>query len=142
MCIETAAIVAGDWTKAVTSPLGLAGFALFLVFGYLAKVTSSGGKRWLAPVAVFFAFAALVGGLAIAYRQVPGPLPTPAQASKPALAQQAPLTQSQTNQVQQTSTGAGSPTVQGVQGDVTITVDQSAGKTRPPTPPAQKPGSK
>jgi len=32
-------------------------------------------------------------------------------------------------QVQQTSTGAGSPNVQGVQGDVTITVDQSTGKT-------------
>jgi TIR domain/IPT/TIG domain len=33
-------------------------------------------------------------------------------------------------QVQQTSSGAGSPNVQGVQGDVTITVDQSTGKTR------------
>jgi hypothetical protein len=46
----------------------------------------------------------------------------------------------QTNSnVQQTSTGEGSPNVQGVQGDVAITVDQSSGKTEAQKPPASKP---
>jgi hypothetical protein len=41
--------------------------------------------------------------------------------------------------VQQISTGEGSPNVQGVQGDVTITVDQSKGKTEEQKPPVKKP---
>jgi len=40
---------------------------------------------------------------------------------------------------QQTSTGEGSPNVQGVQGDVTITVDQSNGKTAVQKPSDKKP---
>jgi hypothetical protein len=72
-----------EWTKVVTSPLGLAGFALFLVFGYLAKVKRSDERRWLAPVAVFVAVAALVGGLVLAYVQVPKPVPPSAQTSNP-----------------------------------------------------------
>jgi hypothetical protein len=45
----------------------------------------------------------------------------------------------QDSKVQQTSTGAGSPNVQGVQGDVTITVDQSTDKTKTETTkPAEK----
>ena len=45
----------------------------------------------------------------------------------------------QTNTVQQNSTGEGSPNVQGAQGDVTITVDQSKGKTEVQKPPEKKP---
>ena len=114
-----------EWTKVVTSPLGLAGFALFLVFGYLAKVKKSDERRWLAPIAAFAALSALVGGLALAYFQIPKPVPPSAQTNTPPAAKQ-PQTNSN---VQQTSTGQGSPNVQGVQGDVTITVDQSKGKT-------------
>src|SRR5271157_249610 len=60
-----------EWTKVVTSPLGLAGFALFLVFGYLAKLKRSNERRWLAPLAVFAAIAALVGGRGSCVRSGP-----------------------------------------------------------------------
>lgn len=51
--------------------------------------------------------------------------------------------QQQTNQQpQQTSTGEGSPNVQGVQGPVTITVDQSKGKTETKKPAEKKPPEK
>lgn len=114
-----------EWTKVVTQPLGLAGFALFLAFGYLAKATKDDARRWLSPAAVGLALIALVGGLLIAYRQVPQPAfqPTPTvHATQPS------KQQTNSNVIQQ-STGPGSPNVQGVQGDVTITVDQSTGKT-------------
>src|SRR3954463_16622357 len=60
-----------EWTKVVSNPLGLAGFALFLVFAYLAKVKSADERRWLSPAAVLVALAALLGGLLIAYAQIP-----------------------------------------------------------------------
>jgi hypothetical protein len=126
-----------DWTKVVTQPLGLTGFALFLVFGYLARAKSSDERRWLSPVAVAVAVVALGGGLVLAYLQMPKPAPPAAQTvAAPAQSVAAPAKQ-QTNQVvQQSTTGAGSPAVQGVQGDVTITVDQS-GATK-----VQKPAQK
>jgi hypothetical protein len=129
-----------EWTKVVTSPLGLAGFALFLVFGYLAKVKNKDERRWVSPAAVLVSLIALVGGLFLAYRQTPG-VASPAQTSgKAAIAPQAP------KKVQQISTGDGSPNVDGVNGNVTITVDQSRGKTEgekekaqpAANPPAQK----
>jgi len=65
----------GEWAKVVTQPLGLAGFALFLIFGYLAKVEKPNILRWLSPVGVVLAAGALVGGLALAYLQSPKPTP-------------------------------------------------------------------
>lgn len=118
-----------EWAKVVTNPLGLAGFALFLIFGYLAKARKSDERRWLTPVAVFMAIGALVAGLALAYLQVPKPVAPSTQAGKPP----APTQQQTNSNVQQTSTGEGSPNVQGVQGDVTITMDQSN-----PSQPGQK----
>jgi len=123
-----------EWTKVVTHPLGLAGFVLFLIFGYLARAKRSDERRWLSPVAFSFAAIALVGGLVLAYVQVPKPAAPSLQTSKPP----AP-TQQQSNQVQQTTSGQGSPAVQGVQGDVTITVDQSNDKTETQKPPAKTP---
>ena len=123
------------WTKVVTEPLGLAGFALFLVFGYLAKVKRNDERRWLSPVAFAIAAVALVGGLGIAYVKVRKPVAPSIQTGKPA----APTQQQTNQQVQQTSTGEGSPNVQGVQGDVTITVDQSKGKTEMQKSAAKKP---
>jgi hypothetical protein len=125
----------GEWTKVVTNPLGLAGFALFLVFGYLAKMNKGGERRWIAPMAFALAMAALLGGLAIAYVQVPRASQPAAQTSQPP----APAKQQTNQQVRQTSTGDGSPNVQGVQGNVTITVDQSKGKTELQKPPAKNP---
>jgi hypothetical protein len=115
-----------EWYKVVTSPLGLAGFALFLVFGYLAKLQRSYERRWIAPFAMFLAISALIGGLVIAYIQVPKAAPPPTQISQPLKS----AGQQSNQQVQQKSTGGGSPNVQGVQGDVTITVDQSTGGSK------------
>jgi hypothetical protein len=119
-----------DWTKVVTEPLGLAGFALFLVFGALSRLKARQERRWLAPVASAMAVLALAGGLAIAYVKTGSTTQPPAKTAP---------SQAQTNStVQQTTTGKGSPIVQGVQGDVTITVDQSEG-TRPKQKPAATP---
>jgi hypothetical protein len=112
------------WIKVITNPLGLGGFALFLVFSYLARIRQGAERKWLAPTAVFLALIALVGGLALDFLQVSrSQIPQ----VPPNAARSAPQ---QSNRVQQTTTGAGSQAVQGVQGDVIITVDQSSGETK------------
>jgi hypothetical protein len=74
---------------------------------------------------------ALGGGLALAYLKAAreaSPLGAPA-ASQPGAkpgARQNP-SPAQTNNAAPTTTGAGSPVVHDIQGDVTITVDQSSG---------------
>jgi hypothetical protein len=124
-----------EWLKVVTDPLGLAGFALFILFGYAAKVKRSDERRWLSPLAAFAGIAALIGGLAIGYVRVPkAAVPSAQTGIVPA--------QQQTNRVQQTSSGAGSPNVQGVQGNVTIRVDQTADATKSPTPTEKQPDQK
>jgi hypothetical protein len=117
----------GTWAKVVSEPLGLAGFALFLMFAYLGKVKSGDNRTWISPVAFVLAAATLLGGFSLAYLQMKRTV-APAAAVQNAPATAVP----QTNNAQQSSTGAGSPNVQGVKGDVTITVDQSTGKTAPP----------
>lgn len=120
--------VVSEWAKVATEPLGLVGFGLFLVFGYLAKVKRQDERRWLSPVAMALAAIALIGGLGLAYLQVPKPQPSPDLVRNNNA--QAPNRQ-QTNQVKQSSSGAGSPNVQ-TDGDVTITIDQSTGNTNLP----------
>jgi hypothetical protein len=125
-----------EWTKVVTDPLGLAGFALFLVFGLLAQLKRREERQWVARLAAGMAIVTLAGGMVLAYLKTARPAVSPQSSSAPVLPQQ------QINQVQQTTTGPGSPAVQGVQGDVTITVDQSSGKTVTKTPPAKRPSEK
>jgi hypothetical protein len=73
----------------------------------------SGG--WLSRAAVGLALVALVGGLRISYKEVGQLKPEPTTSIQPTK-----LVKQQTNSnMQQTSTGQGSPNVQGVQGDVT-----------------------
>jgi hypothetical protein len=124
-----------EWTKVVSNPLGLAGFALFLVFAYLAKVKSADERRWLSPAAVLVALAALLGGLLIAYAQIPKPA-LPAQTNGASPSQQMP------RRVEQISTGEGSPNIQGVQGNITLTIDQSKAKTAPEPASARQPDQK
>jgi hypothetical protein len=69
-----------DWTKVVTDPLGLAGFALALVFGTVARKRGAG---WIA--ATLLAAVCIAGGLTIAYRR-----------AEPAVAKPAPAAPSQT----------------------------------------------
>jgi hypothetical protein len=122
-----------EWTKVVTEPLGLTAFALFLIFSYLGKVNRGDKRRWLSPVAFTCAVATLIGGLVLAYIQLPKHVESPhltVNTPDPAAGQ--------TNPVRQTSHGPGSPNVQGVQGDVTVTVDQSTGRTEQKKVPEKK----
>jgi hypothetical protein len=100
----------GNHVTVAFEPLGLVGFGLFLVFGYLSKVTRPNERRWLSPVEMAFAGIALVGGLTLEYFHSPNSSPTlTAPASSPP-----PPTQELTNQVRQSSTEPGSPNVQGL----------------------------
>src|SRR5690348_15137298 len=103
-----------DWTKVVTNPLGLAGYALFLVFTYIARIKRPAERHWMSRVAAILAVLSVAGGLYLSARQMSQVAKSPNAAP-----------QQQNTKVQQSTTGAGSPAVQGVQGDVTITVDQS-----------------
>lgn len=111
------------WIKVVTSPLGLAGFALFLVFGLASRMKFKDERRWWSRLAASLAAIALVAGLLLSYFRT-------------SELRNRPPAQQQTNQVHQTTSGQGSPAVQGVQGDVSITIDQSSGTPDPQTPAA------
>lgn len=112
------------WLKVVTEPLGLVGFALFLLFAFVGKINKDDKRRWLAPVAFGCAVVALLGGLGLAYLEAANravqarPAATQPRTTKPAQ----PSTQ-------QTSNGSGSPNINGVTGDVVISIDQSTGKS-------------
>jgi hypothetical protein len=73
----------GEFTKVVTQPLGLAGFALFLIFGLVARVKRNDERRWIFPVSLVMAVAALVGGLGLAYRHDANKLPSVIQVTGP-----------------------------------------------------------
>lgn len=118
-----------DWTKVVTDPLGLVGFTLFLLFGALARFKRNAERSWIVPLCLGAAVLTLAGGLTLAFFKEARPA-----AKSLAVPSLPPVSPQQVNQqVEQKTTGAGSPAVQGVQGNVTITVDQSAGtwKKRP-----------
>jgi len=110
------------WAKVVTNPLGLAGFALFLVFGFLGQVKQNSERRWVSRVAVGLAVVALFSGVGLAYLQV-------SKSGSPSSVQsvaKADATQQQNGSVNQTGGGAGSNNVQRVQGNVTIIQNQAA----------------
>jgi disulfide bond formation protein DsbB len=115
-------------------PLGLAGYALFLVFGLLARATRRDERRWILPVALAAAGIALFGGIGLAYQDVdhaahqksaaqPTPSPTPAQI------------QQDVRHVIQTSKGDCNPNVIST-GTVTVNCPelkkQSSPKAKPP----------
>ena len=87
------------WAKVVSEPLGLAGFALFLIFAYLGKTKAGDKRKWISPVAFLCAAFTLVGGLSLAYLQITKPAPPPPAAKETAPAPPAPqinhVTQSQ-----------------------------------------------
>jgi hypothetical protein len=98
-----------DWSKAVIHPLGLAGFALFLVFGLMGKFGVQSSPSWLLPVCIAMAVLALFGGLLIARtgqlnKKPPSPSPT-----------------TETYDIRQDTRGSESPAIAGPKGSVTIT---------------------
>lgn len=56
-----------DWTKVITDPLGLAGFALALVFGFVARTRK---PAWVMPVSIILAAVCIFGSLFLAYERV------------------------------------------------------------------------
>jgi negative regulator of sigma E activity len=108
-----------DWTKVIVTPYGLAGFALFLVFLFVARVKRRDERRWVVPTFIGMAIIALIGGLSLGYVRERN-----ASIAENKTGQT--TQQQQNNQVQQTSSGASSPNVQGVQGPVNINIDQNS----------------
>jgi apolipoprotein N-acyltransferase len=57
-----------QWEKVITDPLGIAGFALSLVFTLATRMISQKRKeqnRWLAPAAYALAAVCVIGGFAL-----------------------------------------------------------------------------
>lgn len=112
-----------EWTKVITHPLGLAGFALFILFLSLTKKTVYRQPRWLKVIFATMAFIALIGGLYLAYeRNRPeistGQIVNTSGSSKEAEPGAEPV------RIEQTTKGPNSPAVAGVKGDVKITIEQ------------------
>ena len=121
-----------EWTKVIVHPMGLAGFALFLVFGYLARVRREKGPRWLPTAAISLAAVALLAGLALGWTQVNNDAHRDAKSKPEPKGPQATIN---CPQVKQESTGAGSPNFNCVAGDMTVTIDQSSKGTSPQSQP-------
>jgi hypothetical protein len=110
-----------QWTKVLVHPLGLAGYALFLVFGLVAVLKRRDERRWMLRAASAAAGIALLGGIGLAYRDVGRQAQTVAHPASTAT----PTLQQQNDHPQQRNSGANSPNVQGVQGDVNFTYGAS-----------------
>jgi len=59
-----------DWTKVITEPTGLIGFALSLVFGVLS--VRKGTPSWWPAAAMILAAVSIAGGLFLAFKKVEG----------------------------------------------------------------------
>lgn len=108
-----------EWAKVVSHPLGLAGFALFLVFLIVGMATGSKERRVLTGIFLVAAFLCLGGGLVFYYIQSGPPAGSPRVPQSP----ESPSHQ-ENGPVQQRTNGPASPAIQGVQGDVTVNVQQ------------------
>ena len=125
-----------DWTSVVSHPLGVVAFTLALVFG-VAGVKLQGRQRpWFLPTALVLAAFTLLGCLYLAHRQILAEK-VPIKNFPTAASEQTSLTpaklKGQTPNTAPTMShqethGSGSPAVQGVHGDVKITVDQGGNK--------------
>jgi hypothetical protein len=104
-----------EWTSVVTHPLGLVGFALFLVFSVLSWKRRR-TPDWVMACFILLAAVVLVGGLTLAYRNQP-------EAHSGKSEQRMPPAQ-----VHQETHGSQSPAVHGVQGNVTINQEGAAPK--------------
>ncbi|MBA2659198.1 MAG: hypothetical protein H0U72_06540 [Nitrosospira sp.] len=57
-----------DWTKVITEPMGLVGFALSLVFGVLS--VRKGMPPWWPTAAMILAIVSVAGGIFLAFKKV------------------------------------------------------------------------
>jgi hypothetical protein len=100
-----------QWEKVITDPLGIAGFALSLVFTLATRMISQKRKeqnRWLAPAAYALAAVCVIGGFSLAWhRDLIGVPAATALPPSPAIT---------TGNIEQNGNG----NVAGVQGNVNI----------------------
>lgn len=117
-----------EWIKVLTHPLGLAGFALFVLLIFITRRQTSTQPLWVRASFIVMAFIALLGGLWLAY--INTTLPTAEKTSVQQKSLSEPNDQTEASQkkaagenlVDQKTTGVGSPAVANTRGDVTITV--------------------
>ena len=109
------------WTNVVTDPLGLAGFALFLVFSFVALRRQSQKPRWIVMSFITLAFLAILGGIGLSYLRQSGQRPVVIPASAPP----------GSKQIEQQTSGSHSPAVADVHGNVTI-IQGSSSSEKPP----------
>lgn len=103
-----------DWSKVVIYPLGLVAFALILIFKMVTKTDPRKISWFLIAALIFFAIVVL-GGLYLENKRI----------EIKAKQEKSPQILREYTRVQQETHGAGSPAVQGVQGNVNIiTTDQ------------------
>ena len=95
------------WIDVVTDPLGLSGFALCLVFLLLTRLRKARSAPWVMPVFVGMAFLALVGGIWLASEDQ-NSIGTHGN--------------DQRDSDYQETHGDFSPAIKGVEGNVTITI--------------------
>ncbi len=108
-----------EWAKIASTPLGLAALSLYLIYKMLFS-KSSNDFRWL-PKALFLFLATtlMCSALYLAYFELRERSHNEANKRNATV---------KSSDVQQTTTGPGSPAIQNVNGPVTVTVDQSGEK--------------
>jgi len=101
------------WEKVLTNPLGLAGYALCLVFGVVTLIAKKREQkpRWVIPAGFALAAICVLGGLALAYHRETQETPAKPQVAGPA-------GQMKIDKIEQKVTNGAA--IAGVQGDVTV----------------------
>lgn len=100
------------WSELVTHPLGIAAFALVLLFSLLVKVREPAWlRKIIVSMAVILATLVVGGGLFLAYKQ------ESREKAQPTL---------YPGKIEQRTTGDNSPPVAGVEGNVNIEIEQGA----------------
>lgn len=116
------------WETVIRDPLGIAGFALSLVFALVTRTISRKRKeehRWLVPAAYALAVVCVVGGFTLAWRrdsvERSGPLPANSVPTPSATVTQPAAQSSQTivnggvhQTINQTNTGGGAGVINNV----------------------------
>ena len=116
-----------EWAKVLVHPLGLVGYALFLLFSLLAHAKRRDERRWILPAALVAAGIALFGGLGLAYQNVDRQAHEKLAAQPTPSSTPAPRAKQDVRQVTQKSTGDCNPNVIST-GTVTVNCSEQTKK--------------
>lgn len=106
------------WIDVITQPLGLVGFALFLVFIYLPKIDPKKNLPWLPKAAYTMALITLLGGIGLAFSQ------SQTKKSENSPTKTAPEAPTTSTLLEQKTSGDNSPTLGGIKGNIDINIGQ------------------